>query len=61
MWWGDWGRQAACTAAFGVFLDCWRRSVELQDYCVGAVVARDGREREIDAGVCGTLCVRPFV
>lgn len=35
------GRQAACTAAFGVFLDCWRRSVELQDYCVGAVAARE--------------------
>lgn len=54
---------AACTAAFGVFLDCSRRSVELQDYCVGAVAAREAgeREREIDAGVCGTLCVRPFV
>lgn len=42
-WRGE-SRMAACTAAFGVFLDCWRRSVELQDYCVGAVAAREAGE-----------------
>lgn len=44
--WRDERRKAACTAAFGVFLDCWRRSVELQDYCVGAVAARRAGEEK---------------